>query len=149
MMRSLLSQLLLAYLNFDLYHIDKMRDIDHEQVDYLCRMFYLLIDQLPSHIIVFCIIDSITFFEEDEVLCEDSELVVQQLAHVVERTQDYGCTFKLLLTSPWNSRVLYKSLPSQERDVVWMPTKVPSQGGFTGMKWGATIGADVALLMPR
>ncbi|KAF4631369.1 hypothetical protein G7Y89_g6765 [Cudoniella acicularis] len=140
MMRSLLSQLLLAYPDFDLYSIDKMQSVNYDQVDDLCRMFYLLIAQLPPHILVFCIIDSISFFEENEVQCEESELVVQELADIVENTRDRGCTFKLLLTSPWNSRVLYKSLPSPERDVVWMPTKVPPQGGFTGMKWSASIG---------
>ncbi|KAG4431611.1 hypothetical protein IFR05_012904 [Cadophora sp. M221] len=148
MMRSLLSQLLLAYPDFDLYYIDRMRNLDYEQVDDLCEMFYVLIAQLPSDVIVFCIVDSISFFEEKNMLCKDAELVVQQLADIVARTQDYGCTFKLLLTSPWNSRVLYKSMSSNEDNVVWMPTKVPPQGGFTGMKWGTTLGADVALLMP-
>lgn len=148
MMRSLLSQLLLAYPDFDLFYIDRMRNLDYEQVDDLCEMFYVLIAQLPPDVIVFCIVDSIGFFEEKDLLCKDAELVVQQFVDIVARTQDYGCTFKLLLTSPWNSRVLYKSMPSNEDDVVWMPTKVPSQGGFTGMKWGNTLGADVALLMP-
>ncbi|KAH7336195.1 hypothetical protein BKA65DRAFT_552859 [Rhexocercosporidium sp. MPI-PUGE-AT-0058] len=136
MMRSLLGQLLLAYPNFDIYYIDKMRNIDYEEVDDLCEMFYVLIAQLPPHIIVFCIIDSISFFEEKDVLCKDAEVVVQQMTDIVARTQGHGCTFKLLLTSPWNSRVLYKSMPFQDEDVVWMPTKVPSQGGFTGLKWG-------------
>ena len=72
---------------------------------------------------------------------------MQEFTDIVARTQDRGCTFKLLLTSPWNSRVLYKSMPSQERDVVRIPTKVSSQGGFTGMKWSASILADVALLV--
>ncbi|KAH9224701.1 hypothetical protein DL95DRAFT_516944 [Leptodontidium sp. 2 PMI_412] len=147
MMRSLLSQLLLAYPDFDLFYIDRMRNLDYEQVDDLCEMFYVLIAQLPPDVIVFCIVDSIGFFEEKDLLCKDAELVVQQFVDIVARTQDYGCTFKLLLTSPWNSRVLYKNMPSNEDDVVWMPTKVPSQGGFTGMKWGNTLGADVALLM--
>ena len=148
MMRSLLGQLLLAYPDFDLCYIDQMRHINYEHVDDLCEMFYVLIAQLPQHIIVFCVVDAISFFEEKDRLCKDGELVVQQLTDIVARTQEHGCTFKLFLTSPWNSRVLYRSMPSQEEDVVWMPTKVQSQGGFTGMKWGTTLGADVALLMP-
>ncbi|KAH8822019.1 hypothetical protein F5884DRAFT_769740 [Xylogone sp. PMI_703] len=147
MMRSLVGQLLLSYPNFKLNVIEKMHSMNYDSVEDLCRMFYMLISQLPPHIVVFCIIDSISFFEDNEVLCEESELVMQELTDIIEKAQHRGCTFKLLLTSQWNSRVLYKALPYQERDVVWMPAKVPSQGGFTGMKWSDSVGADVTSLI--
>ena len=47
--------------------------------------------------------------------------------------------------SAWNSRVLYKEMVDQEGDVVWMPGKVPAQGGFTGMKWNASVGSNLAV----
>jgi len=86
---------------------------------------------------------------EDKAPCKKSELVVCELMDIVERTKDRGCAFKLLLTSPRERRVIYKNLLDQERDVVWMSTKVPLQGGFTGMKWSTSIDLDVALFKPR
>ena len=56
-----------------------------------------------------------------------------------------GCVFKLLVMSPWNSRVLYKEMVDQEEDVVWMPGTVPAQGGFTGLKWDASVGSNLAV----
>lgn len=147
MMRSLLGQLLLSYPNFDLYDIERMHDISYDRVEDLCRMFYMLISQLPKHIVVFCVIDSISFFEDKEELCDECELVMEELTYIIEQTQHRGCTFKLLLTSQWNSRVLYKVLPDQERDVLWMPSKVPSKGGFTGMKWSDSLGPEMASLI--
>ncbi|KAG9228840.1 hypothetical protein BJ875DRAFT_500410 [Amylocarpus encephaloides] len=139
MIRSLISQLLLVYPDFDLRCIDRMHSIDYNHVEDLCELFRLLISQLPPHMSVFCVIDSISFFEENEILRDESDVAVQEFLDIVENTQRYWCTFKLLLTSPWKSRFLYKSLPYQDRDVIWMPTKVTPQGGFTGMKWDTNV----------
>ncbi len=78
-------------------------------------------------------------------MCEEASIAVQALVDVVERTKENGCTFKLLLMSSWNSRVLYKDMLDQEADVVWMPAKVPAQGGFTGMKWSASVDSNLGL----
>ena len=75
--------------------------------------------------------------------------MVQTLVDVVERTKESGCAFKLLLMSPWNSRMLYKEMLDQEGDVIWMPAKVPAQGGFTGMKWNASVGSNLAVTDSR
>lgn len=124
--------------------------VNYTSVDDLCDIFDILIAQLPPHIVVFCIIDSITFYEDNSAVCEEASVAVQALADVVERTREVGgCAFKLLLMSPWNSRVLYKDMLDQERDVVWMPAKVPSQGGFTGMKWNASVGSNLAVMDAR
>jgi hypothetical protein len=76
-MRILLSRPLLAYLQFDLNYVNDILNINYNEVDDLCRIFYHLVAQLPPHITVFYILDSISFFEEDEVLSEESELVLR------------------------------------------------------------------------
>ena len=150
MMRNLLSQLLLSYLDFDLDIIQRMqRTLDYSSVNDLCDIFDLLIAQLPLYLVVFCIIDSISFYEDSATVCEGAKVAVQTLVDVVERTRDEGCVFKLLLTSPWNSHVLYKDMLDQEGDVIWMPAKVPAQGGFTGMKWSASVDSNLAVADPR
>ena len=130
----------------------------HSSLDYtsttsLCSIFSLLISQLPPYIVVFCIIDSITFFEDNTDICSEASTAVQTLTDIVERTKEEkgrgGCVFKLLLTSSWNSRVLYKEMVDQKEDVVWMPAKVPPQGGFTGMKWNASVGSNLAVMDGR
>ena len=135
MMRSLLAQLLLAYPHFDLRIVRRVRSIHYDDVNDLCDLFEMLVAQLPPRIIVFCMLDAISFYENTKRVCEEAEIVIEALVDIVERTKDGGCAFKLLLMSPWNSRVLYKKMHDQEGDVLWVPAKVPSQGGFTEAKW--------------
>ena len=140
MMRSLLAQLLLAYRDFDLRTIQRMQHLDYDNVNDLCDMFDLLITQLPPYILVFCILDAISFYEDSATVCEEASIIVRALVDVGEQTR---CTFKLLLMSSWNSRILYKDMLDQQ-DVIWMPAKVPAQGGFTAMKWNASVDSNLA-----
>ncbi|KAF6218288.1 hypothetical protein HO133_005634 [Letharia lupina] len=144
MMRSLLAQLLLAYRDFDLRTVQRMQNLNYDDVNELCDVFDLLIAQLPRYVVVFCVVDAISFYEDNPTVCEEATTVVQALVDVVERTKEDGCAFKLLLMSPWNSRVFYKKMLDQEGDVVWMPAKVPAQGGFTAMKWSASVDTNLA-----
>lgn len=72
---------------------------------------------------------------------KDSEEAVRHLIELVQQTHKLGCVFKLLLTSPKNSHRLYKLVPGQARDVLWITSRVPPTGGFTSMKWRASINA--------
>lgn len=143
LMRSLLAQLLLAYRDFDLRTIQHMQDLNYDDVNDLCDVFDQLITQLPHYIVVFCVVDAISFYEDSPAVCEEASIVVQALVDVVERTKESGCAFKLLLMSPWNSRMLYKDMLDQEGDVLWVPAKVPAQGGFTAMKWSASVDSNL------
>ena len=141
MMRSLLAQLLLAYRDFDLRTIQQMQHLDYDDVNNLCDIFDLLITQLPPYILVVCILDAISFYEDSASVCEEARIIVRALVHATEKT---ACTFKLLLMSSWNSRILYKNILDQQ-NVIWMPAKVPAQGVFTAMKWNASIASHLAV----
>ena len=143
MMRSLLSQLLLSYPDFDLEVVRRMRNVHYDDVNDLCDIFFTLVDQLPPQTVIFCILDGITFYEDDATACEDAVLVLQTLVDITERTRENGCAFKLLLMSPWNSRTLYRELIDQEADVLWTPLRVPALGGFTAAGWNATVGSHM------
>ena len=150
LMRNLLAQLLLSYQSFDLRTIQRMQNtLDYSSVNDLCDIFDLLIAQLPSYIVVFCVIDAVSFWEDSATVCEEASIVVQTLVDIVERMREDECAFKLLLMSSWNSRVLYRDMVDQEGDVVWMPAKVPAQGGFTGMKWSASIESNLGVADSR
>ncbi|EEU37989.1 uncharacterized protein NECHADRAFT_48249 [Fusarium vanettenii 77-13-4] len=143
MMRSLIIQLLLSYPGFSPHIIRRIQAANLVSITDLCEIFHLLIGQLPHHRMVFCILDGVTVFEESKSLREESEILIKELMEVLRWTAEYGCCFKLLLTSPWNSRILYRYLPDPENDSVWLPTKVPSQGGFTLGKWEGSVGVDL------
>lgn len=66
LVRSLIGQLLhLAQYTFDLSFLNEkfMDDVVRGSIAALCRLFTLLFYQLPPDFIVFCIIDSISFYE--------------------------------------------------------------------------------------
>ncbi|KAK4208819.1 hypothetical protein QBC37DRAFT_391694 [Rhypophila decipiens] len=143
MMRSLVGQLLVAYPNYSVGVVQGIRAANLDSVKDLCKIFILLIGQLPRNMTVFCILDGVTRFEETNAFREEGEAVVKEMMRVVNWTAENGCCFKLLLTSPGNSRVLYRHLLEPEKDSIWLPAKVPSRGGFINGKWEGTVGRDM------
>ncbi|OAX82257.1 hypothetical protein ACJ72_03394 [Emergomyces africanus] len=146
MMRNLIGQLLVAYSDFGMSVIKQIQRTDQEDIKSLCQIFHMMIAQLPPHVTVFCVLDAITAYEQNTSLREEGEFAVQELMDMVQWTKDHGCDFKVLLTSAWNSHVFYKYVPDRQKDVLWMPAKVPPQGGFTKMKWDSGIAKDVSKL---
>lgn len=134
MLRSLLAQLLNAWPDFDLAIIERLRNIDHTDVDDLEHIFETLIDQVPAGIVVFCILDSITIMEDRQAWKEDAARVVKALMRLADRHHvESHCVLKLLMTSPTISRTLYRQIP--DRNVVWMPDKVPRLGPSCDYAW--------------
>ncbi|KAL4745413.1 hypothetical protein BDW72DRAFT_186687 [Aspergillus terricola var. indicus] len=144
-MRSLVAQLLESYPGFDLQTVRRIAQLREDDVHGLCEIFRDLVGQLPPDVAVFCVVDEVTAFEERIGLRESGEEVVRALVQTVEecvdkKSVDGRCVFKLLLTSPRNSRRLWRLTPGGVGDVVWMPDVVPSFGGFTVGKWNASLG---------
>ncbi|KAL4738841.1 hypothetical protein BDV11DRAFT_170583 [Aspergillus similis] len=144
-MRSLVAQLLESHPGFDLETVRRIAQLRGDDVHGLCETFHDLIGQLPADVVVFCVVDGVTAFEERMGLTESGEEVVRALVRTVQecvqrKPVEGTCVFKLLLTSPRNSRRLWRLIPSEVGDVVWMPDAVPSLGGFTVGKWNASIG---------
>ncbi|KAJ5938687.1 hypothetical protein N7466_001821 [Penicillium verhagenii] len=140
LMRSLISQLLIAYPEFSLKTLDQIPKIQLADVSALCQVFHRLIHELPSDTLVFCIIESVTTFETGTALLEESILTVSKLVEIVQETDKYSCIFKLLFSSPRNSQTLHKLMPDRTSDVVWIPNRVQASGGFTFAKWQADVG---------
>ncbi|PGH07687.1 hypothetical protein GX51_01696 [Blastomyces parvus] len=150
MLRNLIGQLLVAYPDFGMSVIKQIQRVDQEDTSSLCQIFHMMIAQLPPHVTVFCILDAITVYEQKSSLRKEGEFAVQELMSMVQWTKDHGCDFKVLLTSAWNSHIFYKYVLEQQKDIIWMPAKVPPQGGFTRMKWDSSVASGVGMLaVPR
>ena len=147
MMRSLVAQLVVSHHDkFDRSRMLKLAKIDPSDVQSLCDIYYSLIAQLPSYTTVFCLIDALSFHEDNKKRCKEAQIVMETFNDLVEiDNQSEHCIFKVLLTCPGASRKLYNEV-SQKRNIMWMPKKVSPQGGFTGMKWSASAGREVGEL---
>ncbi|KAL4877596.1 hypothetical protein BJY04DRAFT_221967 [Aspergillus karnatakaensis] len=145
--RSLIAQLLESHPRFDLQTVRRIPQVDENDIPGLCDIFYDLITQLPPDIVVFCIADAVSEFEDRLAMREGGETIVQALLNIVEscalgNQKGERCVFKVLLTAPGNSRRFWRCVEAVGAvgDVVWMPEKVPSLGGFTAGKWGNSVG---------
>ncbi|QSS62230.1 hypothetical protein I7I51_04407 [Histoplasma capsulatum] len=146
MMRNLIGQLLIAYPDFGMSVIKQIQRTGQDDIRSLCQIFHMMIAQLPPYATVFCVLDAITVYEQNGLLHEEGEYAVQELMSIVQWTKDHGCDFKILLTSAWNSHVFYKYVPDRQKDIIWIPAKVPPQGGFTRMKWDSSVASGVGML---
>lgn len=134
MLRNLLAQLLITWPDFDLTAIERLRDIDNGNIDDLLSMFETLVDQIPAGVIVFCIVDAVTIMEDRTAWKEGANMLIGALAQLAQRHHaDSHCLVKLLITSPTESRSLYKQVP--KHNVIWMPEKVPQRGPTSDYTW--------------
>ncbi|KAF9885227.1 hypothetical protein FE257_000587 [Aspergillus nanangensis] len=145
MLRSLIAQLLESHPGFDLDTVRRISQTPMTNVHDLCVIFEELVKQLPPDVVVFCLVDGVTEFEDRAKMWDSGEEGIRGLLGVVERcVQSQGraagrCVFKLLLTSHRKSRRLWRLVMRQVGDVVWMPDKVPSSGGLTKGRWRESV----------
>ena len=146
LIRSLITQILAnPYTEFAPSTTNKIPQTDLSDVNALSTIYRALILQVPARITVFCVIDALTFHEDNKVRCREALTLVQTLADLTDScVGDEHCIFKVLLTCPGISRALYKELA--KGDVIWMPKNISAQGGFTSMKWSASAGKDLGRL---
>lgn len=114
LVRSLISQLAKVVLGAgqsDPAEVATLTNLDTTtSMDRLCNAFQLLLEQLPLHTAVFCVIDDVSRFEKDEWYA-DYVVLMDMLSSAVSWQ---GIMFKLLFTSPTKSRWLQgKVAPSQ------------------------------------
>ncbi|EED16298.1 hypothetical protein TSTA_013960 [Talaromyces stipitatus ATCC 10500] len=91
MMRSFIAQLLRFYTDFDMETLHQIRLLNGADVHALCWTFHQLVLQLPSDIVVFCIVDAVTSYETRESQADASELAVAKLIDIVQKTRKRGC----------------------------------------------------------
>lgn len=116
LLRSLISQLLLVYEDFDLRFIRSRRyfaELMAYDISRLCDTFQQLVRQIPNDKTLFCLIDGITFFDNWRWR-EDLSFVLPKLKALAESSSRDGPVFKLLMTNARCTRQLRDLLPRQD-----------------------------------
>ncbi|CBX93863.1 hypothetical protein LEMA_P035370.1 [Plenodomus lingam JN3] len=139
---SLLAQLLLQYDHFDLATVKRLSKIDNDDVKALGIAFGNLLKQLPQGYVVFCIVDSVSLYDDEE-RGDDAELLVKKLVHLARRSaQEDRCIFKLLLTSHTQLRLDAVSC-LRSKEVLQVPEILESGDGFSDLQWERGIGRRI------
>lgn len=139
MLQSFIRQLLAKYP--DVYTREYFRDLlsrssgDLSNIRLLCGIFESLVLRLPQEFVVFCSIDSINIYEEDESTSIEMENILRVLIEIAERASRDGRVFKLVMMCAWNSHALYKAMPNQNKTVLWIPANVSSRKRLTTAGW--------------
>jgi hypothetical protein len=163
---SLLAQLLQSCSKrvVDLVPIIKLGDFDGNNLRAICERFEALIKQLPRETVVFCIIDGLSFFldDDDEKVMREAEKLFQWLVWLTRKTseqksgsgrrkkssRDEGASFKVLVTAPVRLHAgSYADDCLEDKEVLDVPMRVLKTGGFTELKWLEGVGGSLGELI--
>ncbi|KAK4545906.1 hypothetical protein LTR36_002470 [Oleoguttula mirabilis] len=137
LLRSFIGELLSSSASFKLRQTRKtVLTIDLSDMVQLWAMFETLVAQLPTTVVLFCILDSITEYEMSDRRPETEYLVGSLIALSRRNARAGGCVVKVLLTCPLTSRSLHYSLEPWE--VIDVPDQAPAVGGFADSAWAAS-----------
>jgi hypothetical protein len=87
------------------------RDFEAISFKDICHLFYHLIERIPHGITIYCVVDGISQYERLDWK-EDYHMMMDCFGSIISN-ETIGATFKLLLTSPTNSRWIPNFLPHQ------------------------------------
>lgn len=140
LLRSLISQLLLVYIDFDLRFIhssDYFAELVRYDISHLCDTFEQLVGQIPNNKVLFCLVDGITFFDNWKWR-ENLSFVLLRLKALTDNRSREGPVFKLLMTNARCTSQLKALLPPQ--DILEMSETEHSRGlAITDREFAAQI----------
>ncbi|KAL2072395.1 hypothetical protein VTL71DRAFT_11738 [Oculimacula yallundae] len=142
LMNSLLVQLMQAYKLFDLSEVNYLKNLDVESVKDLCAVFQTLVSQLPSNMLVFCVIENLAVYEDESRLKAARKLMKSLIGMIRKSAKVEACKVKLLLTVPNYGLESAEDL-LEEKEMLTLPDEIEDGGGFTAMKWNLKIGKTV------
>lgn len=144
---SLITQLLGSYADFPMVALKRARrelnDPDMDTLECSLRCLKTLLASLPASYFVYFILDSLTQYEALARHKSDLEYFAQALSRIVKHHREKReCVIKVLMMGPWNSTWLHKTVKEEdeEAEFIWMPSKVSVVGGFSALKWEASVG---------
>ena len=113
LLRSLLAQLVHIFnLQLNFVHSNEYDEFKRFHTSRLCVLIGVLIKQLPKGSVLFCIIDGISLYENDDWMQETSFA----LRKIIDLSYDpqVQATFKVLITSPLASRYIARHISAQD-----------------------------------
>ena len=108
-------------------------------IQIVCQLFAELVCSLSEGTVIFCIIDGVSYYEDEDRVEELAE-AMSTLTYLANHIHG-GRIFKLLTTSPLRFHDV--SAFYGEDQIHDMEVKLPPNGGFTAMKWNASLGCQV------
>lgn len=136
MLRSLITQLILSLTAPlpDLLHAVEspqlLSDIQAQTLPALCEVFRILVDQIPPGLTLFCLLDGISWYEQDQWL-EQLRYTIGMLKDLVAQglTQPSASPVKVLLTSP-NRSIRIRDMLDPESQYVCLAPGYTSNAGL-------------------
>lgn len=120
----------------------RISDIDNSEVGDVFEFFRLSIKQLPSNSIVYCIVDAMSFYTNNDQVSKPAQRLLKgllKLTKTSKKNPKSRAVFKLLLTAP--SRLRTEEVDGvDDEQVLNVPKTLPNTGGFTAMKWDTAMG---------
>ncbi|KAH0537569.1 hypothetical protein FGG08_005635 [Glutinoglossum americanum] len=147
MLVSLIGQLLGAYANFDFsfFHRSQKPSLLSNSIKPLATLLATLIRQLPPKTAYFCIIDSVSCYENADQR-RDTCKAVQALVELTEHPTD--AVVKVLITSPGRCGYVHDMV--EVGDVFDVPEFIDGgRMGFRGGVWDEAVGGDLGELEKR
>lgn len=143
---SILAQLLHQCKHVDLAPTIKLGDFENYDIDAVCIRFDKVLAQLPRETMVFCIIDGLSFYLDDEEREKEANRLVKWLIRFAKplrrKRGEERCVFKVLLTAA--KRLHSAAIDDlQDDEVLNVPRTLARGGGFTDMKWELGAGQHV------
>jgi hypothetical protein len=126
--KSLLLQLIEQYPGFS--SDDLQNCLDHAErsnIQSICSCFGHLIKKLPSSVVIFLIVDGISFFSTPPKQAEEMGETFGYLMDLYRQKKE--ATLKILLTSPTRSRYLEDLF--EDEDILTLPTIPPPNDGHS------------------
>jgi hypothetical protein len=141
-LNSLLAQLLTQCKNVDLTKATSLGSFDSDDMKAVSKRFECVFAQLPPQTTIFCVIDALSFYVDNDETSRDAERLIKRLIKLARGKSQKRCVFKLLLTAP--IRLHASEVESLSNDeVLSVPMSLPNTGGFTAMKWDLSVGRQL------
>ncbi|KAL6415705.1 hypothetical protein AUP68_02272 [Ilyonectria robusta] len=139
---SFLAQLLTQCKHLDLTKVTGRGSFDSGDMKAVLKRLYYVLGQLPAETTVFCVIDGLSYYVDNDKTSDDADKLIKKLLKLARGKSRNRYAFKLLLTVP--NRLHGSAVESLGDDeVLDIPSNPPKAGGFTAMKWNLSAGCEL------
>lgn len=123
----------------------RSEDFQSDDIEMAFSLFKSVVKQLPSSTTIFCVIDALSYYINDDEMEEDAQWLARKLIKLTEQQSEKRPVFKLLLTAPVRLPIPVFILDAL--DMLNIPQCLPKTGGFTERQWESGLGEDLDSLV--
>ncbi|KAE8449419.1 hypothetical protein EG329_008027 [Mollisiaceae sp. DMI_Dod_QoI] len=140
LLRSIIIQLVMKLVKIDHLSLDfidnrnYLQDLEEHDLKSLCEVLHSLVSQFPTETTIYCIIDSVSFFDID-MMFNDLKIALEYLKRIVD-DKSLVPIFKVMLTNPMQSTWRMKKLLLLTEDPSRLITLSPNSPMLTEISEG-------------